>query len=115
MIEELRKSFVEFEMKMGETLFEEDDVSSDGFILLNGRIELLTKEDYSPDSKLVVYDTVEAGEVFGVLKCIYGTDNRLYSARAKTDSSLLFIPKGLLIKKLEATDPFILYCIRNGR
>ena len=37
------------------TLFEEDDVSSDGFILLNGRIELLTKEDYSPlktDSKL---------------------------------------------------------------
>ena len=60
-------------------------------------------------------DTVEAGEVFGVLKCIYGTDNRLYSARAKTDSSLLFIPKGLLIKKLEATDPFILYCIRNGR
>ena len=107
-------------MKKGETLFEEDDVSSDGFliffaILLNGRIELLTKEDYSPDSKLVVYDTVEAGEVFGVLKCIYGTDNRLYSARAKTDSSLLFIPKGLLIKKLEATDPFILYCIRNGR
>ena len=38
-------------MKKGETLFEEDDVSSDGFILLNGRIELLTKEnqDYSPD------------------------------------------------------------------
>ena len=69
-------------MKKGETLFEEDDVSSDGFILLNGRIELW-QEDYSPNSKLVVYDTVEAGEVFGVLKCIYGTDNRLYSAGQK--------------------------------
>ena len=52
-------------MKKGETLFEEDDVSSDGFILLNGRIELLTKEDYSPNSKLVVYDAVERAKYLG--------------------------------------------------
>ncbi|MDC0461747.1 cyclic nucleotide-binding domain-containing protein [Alphaproteobacteria bacterium] len=115
MLEELKKSFVEFEMKRGETLFEEQDPHSDGFILVDGKIDLLTKSDYSPNSKLEVYDNLEPGEVFGVLKCIYGEDTRLYSAKARTNCKLLFIPKGLLMKKLKSVDPFILFCIRNGR
>ncbi|MDP5332546.1 MAG: cyclic nucleotide-binding domain-containing protein [Paracoccaceae bacterium] len=106
MLENLKKNFIQFPLRSGEVLCKESDKSADGYIVLDGIIEL-TKAN----SKR--FREVTMGEVFGVWEAIFQTNKRFFTATCTTDATVLIIPAKVLRQKVENADPFLSYCFRQ--
>jgi hypothetical protein len=78
--------------KTGDFIFREGDLTSDLFILEDGRVELMRQEDGTPH----VVATLGPGELFGELSLLEDQPRDL-SARAATDCTLLKLDYATLI------------------
>ena len=115
MLDELKESFIEWHLKKGDVLYDEQDKSSDGYIVIEGIVEITQTNKLSNDRNNTSRHDVTEGEVFGVWKTIFAKPGQFFSAKAKTDCSVLVIPSGLIQQKIEKADPFLVYCMRHGR
>lgn len=107
--EELTKVFSSERYMNGEVLFRQGDKDGDGFIVLEGSVELTKEHNGVLQSGLYIYK----GGIFGVYKTIFEQDERNFTATVKEPSTIIKIPEAVLKNKLASTDPFILFCIRS--
>ena len=106
---ELTKVFSSERYMNGEILFRQGDKDGDGFIVLEGSVELIKEYNGVLQSGLYIYK----GGIFGVYKTIFEQDERSFTAIVKEPSTIIKIPEAVLENKLASTDPFILFCIRS--
>ncbi len=56
---------------------------------------------------------VGAGEILGVYKTPFENDARYFSGTVVEKSRITRIPEQVLKDRISASDPFIIYCVRN--
>ena len=54
-----------------------------------------------------------AGEILGVYKTLFENDARYFTATVVEKSRITRIPEQVLKDRIAASDPFIIYCVRN--
>ena len=54
-----------------------------------------------------------AGEILGVCKTLFENDARYFTGTVVQKSRSTRIPKQVLKDRIAASDPFIIYCVRN--
>jgi len=108
-IEDLAKVFPTETMEPGTVLFEQGGTDGDGFIVQVGRVELSRKVGDAVQRGIFV----EAGEILGVYKTLFENDQRYFTGTVVEKSRITRIPEQVLIDRIAASDPFIIYCVRN--
>lgn len=96
-------------MEAGTVLFEQGGTDGDGFIVQVGKVELSRQIGESIQRGI----HVEAGEIFGVYKTLFENDQRYFTGTVVEKSRITRIPEQVLKDRIAASDPFIIYCIRN--
>jgi CRP/FNR family cyclic AMP-dependent transcriptional regulator len=91
----------------GATIFREGDDGSQGFIVQVGSVELSRR---SKNGQLTVGRIGQNG-VFGEMALIE-PGNRLFTAKALTDTTVIQIRNGEFQSKLKAADPFVRAVVR---
>ena len=56
-----------------------------------------------------------AGEILGIYKTLFEKDARYFTGTVVEKSRITRIPEQLLKDRIAASDPFIIYCVRNGQ
>ena len=56
-----------------------------------------------------------AGEILGVYKTLFENDARYFTGTVVEKSRITRIPEQVLKDRIAASDPFIIYCVRNGQ
>ena len=105
----LTKVFPTENFDAGKVLFQQGDLDGDGFIILQGSVELRREENGITQTGIYLYKE----EIFGVYKTIFENKARNFTAVTREPSRIIRIPERVLKNKLESTDPFILLCMRN--
>ncbi|WP_096701856.1 cyclic nucleotide-binding domain-containing protein [Magnetospirillum sp. 15-1] len=82
----------------GGFVFKEGDTGDQAFIIQAGTVELLRGE--------MVFAELSANTIFGEMALIDGAP-RMASARAKTETTLIVIPRSVVDAKLKGVDPFV--------
>ncbi len=82
----------------GGFVFKEGDTGDQAFIIQAGTVELLKGE--------MVFAELSANTIFGEMALIDGAP-RMASARAKTETTLIVIPRSVVDAKLKGVDPFV--------
>ena len=108
-VEDLAKVFPTETMEAGTVLFEQGGVDGDGFIVQVGKVELSRQVGDAVQRGIFV----EAGEIFGVYKTLFENDQRYFTGTVVEKSRITRIPEQVLKDRIEASDPFIIYCVRN--
>ena len=54
-----------------------------------------------------------AGEILGVYKTLFESDALYFSVTVGEKSRITRIPEQVLKDRIAASDPFIIYCVRN--
>ena len=93
----------------GTVLFEQGGTDGDGYIVQVGRVELSRKAGDAIQRGIFV----EAGEIFGVYKTLFENDQRYFTGTVVEKSRITRIPEQVLKDRIAASDPFIIYCVRN--
>ena len=55
-----------------------------------------------------------ASEILGFYKILFGNDARYFTGMIVEKSRITRIPEQVLKDRIAASDPFIIYCVRNG-
>ncbi|OAN42948.1 cAMP-binding protein [Paramagnetospirillum marisnigri] len=82
----------------GGIIFREGDQGDQAFIVQSGTVELCKFDQ--------PFAEVGPNAIFGEMALIDGAP-RMATARAKTETTLIVVPRGLLDKKLKGVDPFV--------
>lgn len=82
----------------GGFVFKEGDAGDQAFIIQAGTVELLKGE--------TVIAELCVNTIFGEMALIDGAP-RMASARAKTETTLIVIPRSVVDSKLKGVDPFV--------
>ena len=96
-------------MEAGTVLFEQGGTDGDGFIVQVGKVELSREVGGSIQRGIFV----GAGEILGVYKTLFENDARYFTGTVVEKSRITRIPEQVLKDRIAASDPFIIYCIRN--
>ena len=96
-------------MDPGTVLFEQGSTDGDGFIVQLGRVELSRQVGGSIQRGIFVV----AGEILGVYKTLFENDARYFTGTVVEKSQITRIPEQVLKDRIAASDPFIIYCVRN--
>ena len=96
-------------MEAGTVLFEQGGTDGDGFIVQVGKIELSREVGGSVQRGIFV----GAGEILGVYKTLFENDQRYFTGTVVEKSRITRIPEQVLKDRIAASDPFIIYCVRN--
>jgi CRP/FNR family transcriptional regulator, cyclic AMP receptor protein len=83
---------------MGGFVFKEGDAGEHAFIIQAGAVELLKGE--------TIIAELGKNTIFGEMALIDGAP-RMASARAKSETTLIVIPREMLNAKLKGVDPFV--------
>ncbi|EME69872.1 cAMP-binding protein [Paramagnetospirillum caucaseum] len=83
----------------GSFVFKEGDSGDQAFIIQTGAVELLRGE--------TVIAELSANTIFGEMALIDGAP-RMASARARTETTLIVIPRAMVDAKLKGVDPFVI-------
>ena len=108
-VADLAKVFPTETLEAGTVLFKQGDIDGDGYIVQQGRVEL----------SRIVGDAVqrgifiEAGQIFGVYKTLFENEMRYFTCTVVQKSRITTIPEQVLKDRIAASDPFIIYCVRN--
>ena len=95
-------------MEAGTVLFEQGGTDGDGYIVQVGRVELSRRAGDATQRGIF-----EAGEIFGVYKTLFENDQRYFTGTVVEKSRITRIPEQVLKDRIAASDPFIIYCVRN--
>ena len=90
-------------------LFEQGGTDGDGFIVQFGKVELSRELGGSVQRGIFV----GAGEILGVYKTLFENDARYFTGTVVEKSRITRIPEQVLKDRIAASDPFIIYCVRN--
>ena len=90
-------------------LFEQGGTDGDGFIVQVGKVELSCKVGGSVQRAIFV----GAGEILGVYEPLFENDARYFTGKVVEKSRITRIPEQVLKDRIAASDPFIIYCVRN--
>ncbi|TAN58653.1 MAG: cyclic nucleotide-binding domain-containing protein [Magnetospirillum sp.] len=85
-------------VKSGDTIFKEGDAGDQAFVVQAGTVELC--KSGQPFAEL------GPNTIFGEMALIDGAP-RMATARAKTEVTLIVVPRAMLDKKLRGVDPFV--------
>ena len=96
-------------MEAGTVLFEQGGTDGDGFIVQVGKVEL--SREVGGLVQRVIF--VGAGEILGVYKTLFENDARYFTGTVVEKSRITRIPEQVLKDRIAASDPFIIYCVRN--
>ena len=80
-----------------------------GFIVQVGKVELSREVGGSVQRGIFV----GAGEILGVYKTLFENDARYFTGTVVEKSRITRIPEQVLKDRIAASDPFIIYCVRN--
>ncbi|CUW40714.1 cAMP-binding protein-catabolite gene activator and regulatory subunit of cAMP-dependent protein kinase [Magnetospirillum sp. XM-1] len=83
----------------GGHVFKEGDSGDQAFIIQSGTVELLKGEK--------VFAELGGNTIFGEMALIDGAP-RMATARAKTETTLIVIPRSVVDSKLKGVDPFVI-------
>jgi CRP-like cAMP-binding protein len=108
-VDDLAKVFSTETLEAGTVLFKQGDLDGDGFIVQQGRVELSRMVGGALQRGLFV----EAGEIFGVYKTLFENEMRYFTCTVVQKSRITRIPEQVLKDRIAASDPFIIYCVRN--
>ena len=95
--------------EVGAVLFRQGDTDGDGFIMQLGRVELSRQIGDVTQSGLFI----EQGQIFGVYKTLFENERRYFTCTVTQKARITRIPEQVLKDRIAASDPFIIYCIRN--
>ena len=95
--------------KVGTVLFQQGDLDCDGFIMQLGRVELSREVGGVVQSGIFI----EQGQIFGVYKTLFENDQRYFTCTVAEKARITRIPEQVLKDRIAASDPFIIYCVRN--
>ena len=90
-------------------LFEQGGTDGDGFIVQVGKVELSRKVGGSVQRGIFV----GAGGILGVYKTLFENDAHYFTGTVVEKSRITRIPEQVLKDRIAASDPFIIYCVRN--
>ena len=107
---DLANVFLTETMEAGTVLFAQGGTDGDGFIVQVGKGELLREVGGSGQRGIFL----GAGEILGVYKTLFENDARYFTGTVVEKSRITRIPKQVLKDRIAASDPFIIYCVRNG-
>ena len=96
-------------MEAGTVLFEQGGTDGDGFIVQVGKVELSREVGGSVQRGIFV----GAGEILGVYKTLFENDARYFTGTVVKKSRITCIPEQVLKDRIAASDPLIIYCVRN--
>ena len=96
-------------MEAGTVLFEQSGTDGDGLIVQVGKVEMSRKVGGSVQRGIFV----GAGEILGVYKTLFENDARYFTGTVVEKSRITRIPEQELKDRIAASDPFIIYCVRN--
>ena len=96
-------------MEAGTVLVEQRGTDVDGFIVQVGKVELSREVGGSVQRGIFV----GAGEILGVYKTLFENDASYFTGTIAEKSRINRIPKQVLKDRIAASDPFIIYCVRN--
>tara|TARA_Y100001001_G_scaffold160490_1_gene183209 strand:+ start:132 stop:1574 length:1443 start_codon:yes stop_codon:yes gene_type:complete len=88
--------------KSGTRIFEKGDLRSDAYIIVEGKVEIITLRD----GKEVVGATLGAGEIFGEMALLEG-GTRTAAARAAEDTEVFAISRQVLRERMTGIDPIV--------
>ena len=108
-VADLARIFPTETMEAGTVLFEQGDVDGDGFIVQQGRVELSRQVGDAVQRGIFI----GAGEIFGVYKTLFENEMRYFTCTLVEKSRITRIPEQVLKDRIAASDPFIIYCVRN--
>jgi len=108
-VADLAKVFPTETLEVGTVLFEQGDMDGDGFVVQQGRVELSRQVGGVVQRGIFI----EAGQIFGVYKTLFENDMRYFTATVVQKSRITRIPQQVLKDRIVASDPFIIYCVRN--
>lgn len=95
-------------IKADDVIYKENTVSDGAYIIIDGRVEI----SHDIDGKLHTIATLEAGSLLGEVGAIENTP-RSVTAKALTDSKLLFIDGDTFQRIFKDGDPLIRYIIET--
>lgn len=95
--------------EVGTVLFRQGDTDGDGFIMQLGRVELSREVGEAVQSGIFI----EQGQIFGVYKTLFENEQRYFSCTVAEKARITRIPEQVLKDRIAASDPFIIYCVRN--
>jgi len=95
--------------EVGTVLFRQGDTDGDGFIMQLGRVELSRKVGEAVQSGIFI----EQGQIFGVYKTLFENEQRYFTCTVAEKARITRIPEQVLKDRIAASDPFIIYCVRN--
>lgn len=108
-IEDLANVFPTETMEAGTVLFGQGGTDGDGYIVQVGKVELSRRVGESIQRGIFV----EAGEIFDVYKTLFENDQRHFTGTVVEKSRIPRIPEQVLKDRIAASDPFIIYRVRN--
>ena len=109
LVADLANVFPTETMEAGTVLFEQGGTDGDGFIVQVGKVELSREVGGSVQRGIFV----GAGEILGVYKTLFENDARYFTGTVVEKSRITRIPEQVLRDRIAASDPFIIYCVRN--
>lgn len=108
-VADLAKVFPTETLEAGTILFEQGDTDGDGYIVQQGRVELSRMIGGAVQRGIFV----ETGQIFGVYKTLFENEMRYFTCTVVQKSRITTIPEQVLKDRIAASDPFIIYCVRN--
>ena len=96
-------------MEAGTVLFEQGGTDGDGFIVQVGKVELSRELGGSVQREIFV----GASEIPGFYTILFGNAARYFTGMIVEKSWITRIPEQVLKDRIAASDPFIIYCVRN--
>ena len=89
-------------LQKGETLFGQNDLGTESYIVINGKIEL----SYYQDGEKKIFDTVRKNGIFGEM-ALFDLKRRLVTATALTDTECAVIDERFMHIQLSKTHPIL--------
>ena len=108
MFAELEKIFGKQKLVAGAMICQQNDADRNGYILLNGKVELSRRHNNKVIERGVF---ISSGQVFGVFTSLFNAEARRWTAITVMASEIITIPEKVLAKKIEDMDPFLRYCL----
>lgn len=86
----------------GHVVFDQGEFGKEAYVVQEGRIEIVKKQD----GEELVLGSVEKGGIFGEMALI-DSRPRMAMARAAATTTVVIIPKALFSSKVAKCDPFV--------
>ena len=108
-VADLAKVFPTETLEAGTVLFKQGDLDGDGYIVQQGRVKLSRMIGGAVQRGI----SVDSDQIFGVYKTLFENEMRYFTCTVVQKSRITTIPEQVLKDRIAASDPFIIYCVRN--